>query len=406
MTLDDSIVSRGLSAIMTLNLLILTCWFAINPQDVKEGIGYRYVGLYGSLTKALLRRSLGSKVFWYSNSDQSLRIMSSRECKRFKKSIPRAIINAVSNTLKDRSYLGVVIAFPSGVPRIRMAFEYVFCLLILRIFSIERVRIFIDDFDPVESAYAFSETRPSIMTVAYSRTKEMITLKMSSFIITISEFWRQHIARTYHLSEDKIFVVSNGSLIKQIDHKSRKSKYPFVVLYSGSALKVKDVDKLVSAVANLRHYGLHMELYIAGAKLMDLPPWVHVAYCDWPNFVDGILFRADVCVIPYPPNRFGFFHSVPAKLLDYMAAGKPIISTNLKEVGDIIRSNNCGLIAKDWTEFEAHLRRLYEDRELATKLGNNGRAATEKYFNYEELAEMFLERIIQRFEVKRKKHAS
>jgi glycosyltransferase involved in cell wall biosynthesis len=88
---------------------------------------------------------------------------------------------------------------------------------------------------------------------------------------------------------------------------------------------------------------------------------------------------------------------MPAKLFDYMAAGKPIISTNLKEVGDIIRSNDCGLVAENWAEFEVHLKRLYEDRALATKLGKNGRVAVEKYFNYELIAAMFLENLIEQF---------
>lgn len=86
-----------------------------------------------------------------------------------------------------------------------------------------------------------------------------------------------------------------------------------------------------------------------------------------------------------------------------MVADKPIISTNLREVGGIIKSNNCGLVAKDWTEFEFHLRRLCEDRELATELSNNGLAAAEKYFNYEDLSKMFLENIIRQFEVSIKK---
>ena len=55
------------------------------------------------------------------------------------------------------------------------------------------------------------------------------------------------------------------------------------------------------------------------------------------------------------------------------------------------------LVAKDWTEFELHLEHLYENRELVTKLGDNGRVAAEKYFNYEKLAEFFLEDLVTSF---------
>ncbi len=381
---------------MTLNLLILTSWFAITPEDIKEGVGHRYVGLYGSLVKTVNRRSPDSKVYWYSHRDQSLRIITQGECKKLKKSMPNAIMKAISDTLKNQSSLAVIIAYPSAVPGIKRVFEYVCCLLILKIFSVGHVKTFADDFDPpVEAAYAFSKTRPSIADVAYKRLLEMLTLKMTSFTITINGFWRQFLARTYQVREDKILVISNGSLVKYVKCNSRTPRYPITILYAGSAMKVKDIDKLVSAVEKSRIQGMDVDLYIAGAKLMDLPSWVRVTQCKWPIFVVDILLQSDICVIPYSPNSFTFFHSMPAKLFDYMAAGKPVISTDLKEVGDIIRSNNCGLIAKDWIEFEVHLKRLCEDKELATKLGNNGRAAIEKYFDYERLAQMFLEHIIE-----------
>lgn len=59
--------------IVPTNLLILTSHFAIEPKDVKEGISYRCAGLYGSLVKALLKRSPESRIFWYSDADHCLR---------------------------------------------------------------------------------------------------------------------------------------------------------------------------------------------------------------------------------------------------------------------------------------------------------------------------------------------
>jgi len=388
---------------MPLNLLILASWFAVNPEDIKEGVGYRYVGFYGSLIKTLFRLSPKSSVFWYSVTDHSFRIIDKNGCEKRKASMIEAAINAVSETFQKKSYLAVVIAYPTALPRVHRIFEYTFALFILKLISIKRVKLIVDDFDPpVEAAYAFSETKPSPVAVTYARILEKITLKLASSIVVISDFWKRYMVRVYGLKESKIFVVSNGSLIRLVPYKFKEPTRPLLVLYAGSALKVKDIDKLVLAIENLRIQGLAIELHIAGAKLMDLPSWVHITCSNWNSFVSNVLVNSDVCVIPYPPTKFGFFHSMPAKLFDYMAAGKPIISTNLKEVGDIIRSNNCGLVAKDWTEFEAHLKRLYKDRELATKLGNNGRVTVEKYFNYELLAEMFLENIIQQFKINHK----
>lgn len=391
---------------MTLNLIIMARCFAIDPKDIKEGVTYRYVGFYGSLIRALFRLSPKSTVFWYSTRDQSVVVINRNGFDKRKASMRSAVINAISETLKSKSYLAVIVAYPSVLPRITRVLEYVSCLALLKLLGLGRSRIIVDDFDYlVEALCDVSETRPSIATVAYYRVLEKTTLKLASSVVVLSEFWKDHIMRTYHVKASKILIVTDGSLVRLIPYELKKPDQPLVVLYSGSTMKVKDIDKLVSAIERLRAEGMNVDLQVAGIKVTDVPSWVHIGHYDWPSFVRNILLQSDVCAIPYPPSRFTFCHSIPAKLSDYMAAGKPIISTNLKEVGTIIRSNNCGLVAKDWREFEIHLKRLYEDRALAVKLGYNGRVAAEKHFNYELLADMFLENLIQLFRTNKKSRA-
>jgi glycosyltransferase involved in cell wall biosynthesis len=163
-------------------------------------------------------------------------------------------------------------------------------------------------------------------------------------------------------------------------------------------MKTKNIDKLLSLVENVRNKGLDISIVLTG-KLVDvsLPEWaVQKQVEDWNSYVRDYLEKSDVCVIPYPSKLFWNL-TLLAKLFDYMAAGKPIISTNLKEKGNIIKTFNCGLIAKDWKEFEQHIERLYQDRELAIKLGENGRKAAERYFDYEMLAKNFLATLIEMF---------
>lgn len=62
----------------TLNLLFVTSYFAIDPENIRGGIGYRYVGLYGSLMKSLLRQSPKSHIFWHSQKDNTFRIITQK----------------------------------------------------------------------------------------------------------------------------------------------------------------------------------------------------------------------------------------------------------------------------------------------------------------------------------------
>jgi glycosyltransferase involved in cell wall biosynthesis len=383
---------------MTLNLLILARCFAIDPEDVKEGVTYRYAGLYGSLIKALLDRSPQSKVFWYSVNDQSFATINENKYTTQKATITGAFINAITETLKNKSYLTVIVAYPSSLPKILNVPEYLSWLLLLRVLNLGRIKVIVDDFDYiVEALYDVSESTPSTVLTTYYRILEKVTLMCASFVVVISEFWRKYIIRVYRLKGNKVIVLTNASLLSFMPYRLKKSKSQFVVLYSGSTMKVKNIDKLVSTIEQMRAEGMQVNLQIAGKKIQDVPSWVKIGQYNWPSFVRSILPECDVCVIPYSPSKFMFCHSVPAKLSDYMGAGKPVISTDLKEVGDIIRSSNCGLVAKDWDEFGICLRKLYNDRILCEELGNNGRATAEKHFDYEQLAEMLLDKLMEQF---------
>jgi glycosyltransferase involved in cell wall biosynthesis len=381
--------------------MVLTSYFAIKPEDIKGGIAHRYVGLYGSLIKKLLDYSQHSKIFWYSNTDKTLRLIASGEFRIFEISMLKAILVATVSTFKTGRNMIVLIAYPYAVPTVKELHEYLLSLFILKILSLSgRVKTIVDNFDPpVEEAFAFSEKRPSSFLIIYYRTLDLITLRLASFIIVLSDFWRHYISKIYHLKIKNLLVCPNGALIKLIPYNPPKLKGPITILYAGSALKVKDIDNLINALASLKEKGLSINLHIAGAQKIDIPNWVNIGSYDWPTFVKTLLLSADICVIPYPSSRMAFYYSLPAKLFDYMAAGKPVISTKLYEVGRIITAFNCGIVAKDWNEFAFYIEKLYRNRELARKLGYNGRKAVLELFDYELLAEKLLKRLINTFKV-------
>lgn len=387
---------------MPLNLFFLTRNFAIEPKDIREGLNHRYAVLYGSIVKALLNCSPESKIFWYSSADQCLRLITRSKTMKSRCGIFKALLSSILITLKGSAFLVVIVAYPSSLQVssfFRTTLEFILSLLALKIFSPARIRVVVDNFDPpIPAACAHSEVEPSTLEILAWRIIDMLSLKLSSLIVALTKSYKRYIARVYRINERKIFILPIGTLVSHINYVQPKSEGPITILYAGSARRPKDVDKLVSTVTKLRQKGLQIDLHIAGVSRIDLPIWVHNAQYSWPRFVSDILYKADIGVIPYPPNRLHFSYTMPAKLLDYMAAGKPVISTNLKETSNIIKMFNCGLVARDWKEFELHIERLYHNRELAKKLGENGRKAAEKYLNAELLADAFLKSLLKAFE--------
>lgn len=78
------------------------------------------------------------------------------------------------------------------------------------------------------------------------------------------------------------------------------------------------------------------------------------AYETLPAYLKGL----DVCLLPYKINEYtkGVF---PNKLFQYLAAGKPVVSTNIPEMGPY---SGIIAIAKNYSEFEKLIEEALKDR--------------------------------------------
>ena len=84
--------------------------------------------------------------------------------------------------------------------------------------------------------------------------------------------------------------------------------------------------------------------------------------------------------------------ALPNKLFEYMAAGIPVIASNFPLWKNIIEKNKCGLCVNplDPKEIARAIEYLLTHPEEARKMGENGRRAVEKQYNWEMEAEKLL----------------
>jgi len=111
-----------------------------------------------------------------------------------------------------------------------------------------------------------------------------------------------------------------------------------------------------------------------------------VTYLTAPKF----LRECSICVIPH---RKSFYMDIatPIKLFDYMAAGRPIVTTDCNESAKIVRTERCGLVSGfSAKELSQNIIKLLKDRRALESYGARGRKAIEKSHSWEHRIEKLI----------------
>jgi 1,2-diacylglycerol 3-alpha-glucosyltransferase len=157
----------------------------------------------------------------------------------------------------------------------------------------------------------------------------------------------------------------------------------FVVMYSGNLDPYQDLEVLCEAFEQFRK-GVSQALLVvvthdinwerrAGRSLQALLENDGARGLAVKLFsqVRGLLSRADVLVCPRS-SWSGF----PIKLINYMAAGRPVIAAEGSAKGIIDGENGLVFRNRDVAGLAAALRRLFADAALRQRLGDRARAAS------------------------------
>jgi glycosyltransferase involved in cell wall biosynthesis len=164
----------------------------------------------------------------------------------------------------------------------------------------------------------------------------------------------------------------------------------FVVCYAGTMGYAQELSSVIDAAAILRNRKDIMFLLVGEgvrrpefesrarglANVRFLPLQSESAYRDLVADIDvGFVSLTDKLTTPV----------VPAKLLDFMAAARPVIAcTNpASDTGSIVSAANCGFVCppRDPSSIAAAVLQLRDNTPLATTLGLNGRQYAEQNFS-------------------------
>lgn len=233
--------------------------------------------------------------------------------------------------------------------------------------------------------------------IARLRVQERALLQSAARIITQSHTTRKFI-RGQGGGGERARVIPNGVDPERFSHSARPGNEPPTIVYLGTLAPWQGVAFLVDAV-RLVSEQQPVTLRIAGTgrrewrkalehqvRRLGLEARVELLGAVSPNDVPALLCASDICVAPLAlTDRNVLQGCCPIKILEYMAAGRPIVAARLPAVEEILRHEETALLYKPDKprRLTEALLRLMEDPALAEHLATTAAGEVRERFTWE-----------------------
>ena len=98
---------------------------------------------------------------------------------------------------------------------------------------------------------------------------------------------------------------------------------------------------------------------------------------------------ADICLNPFVINTLTD-RVIPTKILEYLACGKPVLSTPLKGTVELLPNENYGIVYSQLDDFISSIEKLLQNKAHLDKLGENGFSYVKKNHYWDSLADQLI----------------
>jgi glycosyltransferase involved in cell wall biosynthesis len=165
----------------------------------------------------------------------------------------------------------------------------------------------------------------------------------------------------------------------------------FTVGYAGHLYPWKGVDLAIEAVAALPDTrGLIVGGHAQEPDLARVKALAEQLFCSArvtftgmvpPAEVASRLREADVLVLPNPPSAISREFTSPLKLFEYMAAGRPIVASDLPSLREVLTDGRNALLVEPGSAhaLTAGIRRIKDDAALGERLAGQALADVRDY---------------------------
>jgi len=270
-----------------------------------------------------------------------------------------------------------------------------------------KAKIVLDYHDPWSGESTISEGE-SIGLINKIKIKlfhflEKILLRYVSHIVVVSTFQKELIKKTYGLEDESFTIVSNSAATadKNLFDPARKDKNKFgwknkkIILFTGCIVSYFGVDLLIDAIPlvlkkvpnalfiikiaeEIKEKEYYQELLdkIKGYKIQKNIQFIK----EWMSEEKYSQFvcSADLGIICHQPTLLTKTAD-PDKLYEYLAAGLPIVATNLEIMKKYVKEKKNGFIVDNNSkDISGAIIKILSNTRLKKKMGKNSR--TMRYY--------------------------
>jgi glycosyltransferase involved in cell wall biosynthesis len=263
------------------------------------------------------------------------------------------------------------------------------CIIpVLSIYKLMGKLIIYDQHDLCPELYAAKFVRPNRFVSAVLQQLERCSYALADHVIVTNESYKEVSRGRGGLAESKVTVVRNGPAFRNLSMEDvepeLRSKSPNIIAFAGVTGYQDHLDHLCQALHELRRLGRE-DFYCIVVGDGDALPEIRTLtreldleckmwFTGWvsdPELYARYLFTADICVVPDPYNDYND-RSTFVKVMEYMAAGKPIVAYDLRETRRTADGAARYARPNDIQDFAAKIVTLMDNPALRRSMGEIG----------------------------------
>gem|GEM_PF-2604787 len=197
-------------------------------------------------------------------------------------------------------------------------------------------------------------------------------------------------------AKDRLGISSDELLIGYESGSGMHPDYIDLILHSFRVVAHNKPRVKIAFIGDFETGGWHYKI-MRGAKRLGVDDRILITGRLSMRELHTWLCACSVLLLPMVDTPYDWAR-FPGRLTDYLAAGKPIVGTDIGEVAEVLRQG-CGLLSapSDYLSFAHNIIKLIEDETLREKMGKISRELAEKEYSWQTLSKK-LERFYKRIE--------